>query len=134
MDIDTHIRRVENRLSYRPGVVSVENPNIKRLPTKHGNRAAISVRLYFFDGSFLDMEEIIDTYKCFPEYLKYSYHYEKDGKCVFRYDNSPHHPEVATHPYHKHIGPDDNENIEASGCPSHSEIFREIIQYITQTM
>ncbi len=24
-------------------------------------------------------------------------------KMVFRYDNAPHHPEVATHPHHKHI-------------------------------
>jgi len=134
MDIDTHIQRVESGLSSRPGVVAVENPNIKRLP-KGGHRAIISVRLCFFDGSFLDIHENVDTCKSFPQLLTYSYQYvNKSGEQVFRYDNAPHHPEVATHPYHKHIGPDDNENIVASGCPSHSGIFKEIIQYLTQAM
>jgi len=33
--------------------------------------------------------------------------YIREGKRAFRYDNAPHHPEIATHPHHKHIGKQD---------------------------
>ena len=35
---------------------------------------------------------------------KYRFHFMgSTDKMVFRYDNAPHHPEVSTHPHHKHI-------------------------------
>jgi len=133
MDIDVHIERVKKGLSSKPWVVNVESPNIKRL-SKGESRAIVKARLRFFDGSFLDIHERVDTNRCFPEYLTYSYQYiDKSGEQVFRYD-APHHPEVDTFPHHKHVGPEDDERIVASQCPSHSEIFREINQYLTQVM
>lgn len=35
---------------------------------------------------------------------KYRYHFmDSDDQLIFRYDNAPHHPEIATHPDHKHL-------------------------------
>lgn len=35
---------------------------------------------------------------------KYRLHYMTSaGQMLFRYDNSPHHPEIGSHPHHKHI-------------------------------
>ncbi|MBT9139319.1 MAG: hypothetical protein DDT31_01903 [Syntrophomonadaceae bacterium] len=36
--------------------------------------------------------------------LKYRFHWmDVNDGMVFRYDNAPHHPEIATYPHHKHI-------------------------------
>ena len=36
--------------------------------------------------------------------IKYAYHYVDPAGCmVFRYDNEPHYPELATFPHHKHL-------------------------------
>jgi len=34
--------------------------------------------------------------------IKYSYHFISSG-CVIRWDNVPHHKNVKTHPFHKHV-------------------------------
>lgn len=40
---------------------------------------------------------------------KYSFHWQDtEGNCIIRWDNAPHHQDVATFPYHKHIGKDEN--------------------------
>ena len=44
------------------------------------------------------------------------------GQMLFRYDNAPHHPEIDTHPHHKHI-PD---KISPSKIPSIKDILNEI--------
>lgn len=44
---------------------------------------------------------------------KYSYHWQNAiGDCIIRWDNAPHHQDVSTFPYHKHIGKE--EDIEES--------------------
>jgi hypothetical protein len=63
MDVGIHIQRVEDELSSRRGVVDVENLRVKRIPE---NRAIIRARLHFWDGSFLEISEDVDTGRCFP--------------------------------------------------------------------
>ena len=41
---------------------------------------------------------------------------------IFRYDNAPHHPEVTTHPHHKHTAT----GVEAATPPDLSDVLREI--------
>jgi hypothetical protein len=44
----------------------------------------------------------------FPDWLDYGIHYmDEEGRCIFRYDNSPYHAPTAHHPHHKHVGPDE---------------------------
>ena len=126
MEIDVHIQQLQRSLSARPCVVTVDKSKAIRLPKLH-NRAKISARLYFFDNSFLEIDQAIDTYKCYPQHPKYSYQYiSSSDEQIFRYDNVRHHPDVETFPHHKHIGPDEDENIIASGEPSLSEVLDEI--------
>ena len=47
----------------------------------------------------------------------------REGQCVFRYDNAPHHPEIVTHPHHKHFGPMDR--VAPADQPSLSQILTE---------
>lgn len=52
------------------------------------------------DGSQLHIFEYIDSEL---RRIAYAYHYQDPrGHLVFRYDNEPHYPELATFPHHKH--------------------------------
>lgn len=54
------------------------------------------------DGSVLHVRELF-----FPDHSKYSYHWRAaSGETLLRWDNAPHHPELPTHPDHKHSGAD----------------------------
>jgi hypothetical protein len=48
--------------------------------------------------------------------INYAYHLQDQaGKLVFRYDNEPHYPELATFPHHKHVSggvPEASEDVE----------------------
>ena len=56
------------------------------------------------DGSTLQFVELINITGDEITRPKYRFHLRDSvDKMVFRYDNAPHHPEITTHPYHKHI-------------------------------
>ena len=60
----------------------------------------LRVEVTLVNGSQLFMKEL-----WFPHESKYSYHWQNAaGKLLLRWDNAPHHPEIATYPDHKHIG------------------------------
>ncbi len=55
-------------------------------------------KIVFYNDSILEFTESIT-----PDRFKYRYHYmDTEGNLVFRYDNVPHHREIATFPDHKH--------------------------------
>ena len=58
----------------------------------------------FVDNSRLVFFEFLRQTEDGVQREKYRYHF-MDGheQLVFRYDNAPHHPEVATFPNHKHL-------------------------------
>jgi hypothetical protein len=86
-------------------------------------RGNLRIRLRFGDQSLLEISEAIVLVDEEPHWLSYRYHYQssRTGK-VFRYDNAPHHVEVATHPDHKHSGDD----VLASPHPSIEQILQEV--------
>jgi hypothetical protein len=60
-------------------------------------------------------------------WLSYRYHYqEANGGIVFRYDNTPHHPEVSTHPEHKH----EPNAVVSAERPDIEVIIEEVRRYI----
>ena len=59
----------------------------------------------------------------YPVRVHYAYTYLREGQRVFRYDNAPHHPEVATHPHHKHAGPMDR--VAPADQPSLNQVLVE---------
>jgi hypothetical protein len=84
----------------------------------------IRCRIIFWDNSFLDLYEIVSTELGYPVRVYYAYTYLREGKRVFRYDNAPHHPEIATHPYHKHIGARDR--LVPADQPTLKQILDEV--------
>jgi hypothetical protein len=60
---------------------------------------------------------------------KYRLHYMSSaGQMRFRYDNAPHHPEIGTHPHHKHM-PDE---VIPSKMPSLKDVLNEISAIIIE--
>ena len=62
--------------------------------------------LRFYDGSHLSIVEQLESVgKQDYKRIIYKYHYQdKDSNLIFRYDNSPHYPQLYTFPAHKHVG------------------------------
>jgi len=60
---------------------------------------------------------------------KYAYHYMREGRMVFRYDNASDITarELRTYPHHKHVG----ETIEESHAPTLREVLEEIARHLT---
>lgn len=81
-------------------------------------------RVLFWDESYLDVYEVVNTELGYPVKIHYAYTYIAGGKRVFRYDNAPHHPEIDTHPHHKHIG--ERDKISAAEEPTLSQVLSEI--------
>jgi hypothetical protein len=78
----------------------------------------LRARAEVIDGSVLYVREAF-----FPNHSKYSYHWQtQTGELLLRWDNAPHHPEVPTHPDHKHEGG----HIGPSARPSIEEILQEL--------
>jgi hypothetical protein len=80
-------------------------------------------RVSFWDESYLDVYEVVNTELGYPVKIHYSYTYMAGEKRVFRYDNAPHHPEIKTHPHHKHIG--DREKLSPAEEPALSQIVED---------
>ena len=60
--------------------------------------------------------------EAYPEGVKYSFQYmTSDGETLLRYDNAPHHDDVARH--HRHTFDGELESLEYTSLRNHAEQF-----------
>lgn len=117
--LNQYLHRLYDTIISR-GYVEVERLDFDELP---GRQGIIEGRLRFHDGSLLDFDEVILLRNGQIVKLRYAYHYQNEsGEITFRYDNSPHHPNIITYPHHKHVG----STVEPAQVPDLSEVLREI--------
>lgn len=92
---------------------------------KRTNRSGlIRGDLYFSDNTHLHFRELIDHQEKVAR-LMYSYHYQSgENNLIFRYDDTPHHPELTGFPHHKHIGVEGV--VMAPEPPGLAEVLAEI--------
>jgi hypothetical protein len=82
----------------KPQIIETGNKNICRIEVEFINKSRLSV---YYSENLLNKS------------IKYSYHWQStESKLIVRWDNAPHHFSIATFPYHKHIGSE--ENIQSS--------------------
>ncbi|MBN2088518.1 hypothetical protein JW964_02850 [candidate division KSB1 bacterium] len=67
------------------------------------NEGFFKARLHFIDDSILDFREYVNIEHDRVERYTYSFHYHNLGLMIFRYDNTPHHPQLSSFPHHKHL-------------------------------
>jgi len=111
-DYFTHVRQLMQRVPD----ASAERYEEQTLSVHRGN---LRIRLRFADQALLEISEAIVFVAGELRWLSYRYHYQDaSAGLVFRYDNAPHHPEVPSHPHHKHAGDD----VLASSRPSIEQV------------
>jgi len=63
---------------------------------------------------------------------KYSFHWQDvAGNLICRWDNAPHHPEISTHPHHKHLGKQLESSLESSEVHSLANVLELLKNRIT---
>jgi hypothetical protein len=126
--IDDYFAAIERGLRQNVQIGKIEEP-ITCLASDDYN-GLIRCRVIFWDDSYLDLYEVVSTELGHPVRVHYAYTYIREGQRVFRYDNAPHHPEIVTHPHHKHIGPADQ--LTPADQPSLSQVLAEIEDWLGQ--
>lgn len=67
-------------------------------------RVNLRLRLRFGNGNLLEINEAIVIENHALVTLGYRYHFQdSNNQLLFRYDDTPHFPELSTFPHHKHI-------------------------------
>lgn len=66
-------------------------------------RANLRFKLRWSEDAFLEVSEAIELRGDSLIWLSYRYHFQSVD-LLLRYDDAPHHPELATHPEHRHQG------------------------------
>jgi len=85
--------------------------------------ALLELRLSWPAGELLQVGDVLEPGATAPIWLRYRYHFQSNT-LVLRYDNAPHHPELPTHPEHRHR----NQGTEATTRPSLLSFLDEVRQ------
>ena len=86
-------------------------------------RVNLRIRLRFDRGHLLEINEAIVVIGDRLSFLDYRYHFQDPQNClIFRYDSTPHFPELPNFPYHKHL-PD---RVISSPQPEIIQVLQEV--------
>lgn len=86
------------------------------------NTAYIKGEIIFTDGSRLAVFQHVRLHETGLLITDYRYHYmTHDNRLIFRYDNAPHHSEIATFPHHKHLP----SGVQSADMPDLKDILAE---------
>ena len=129
MNIYDYFSGLERSLTRKVKIGSPEQPVICLASDDHNG--LVRCRVFFWDGSYLDLYEVVSTEHGYPVRIHYAYTYVRGEQRVFRYDNAPHPTEILTFPHHKHIGQQDT--LTESPEPKLSDILAEIESLLTKS-
>jgi hypothetical protein len=101
-----------------------QNANIERYEEEilSSDRINLRIRIRFANGYLLEMNEAVIVDNGLLNHLGYRYHFQdQNNRLVFRYDNTPHFPNLPSFPHHKHTPI----AVEAAQKPSIIEVINE---------
>ncbi|HOU15672.1 MAG TPA: DUF6516 family protein [Anaerolineae bacterium] len=119
--IEAYVQTLSNAISASP-ITSTFNVTLDKRTPQVG---LIRGEVHFVDGSRLYFRELVEAQANTTVCRMYSYHYQNANTAlIFRYDDTPHHPNLRTFPHHKH---DSHEsNVIAVMPPTLIDVLREI--------
>ncbi len=90
-------------------------------------RTNLRIRLRFHQEHLLEINEAIIIIDNQLGFLDYRYHFQ-DGKnqLVFRYDSTPHFPNLSNFPHHKHLP----EDVISSEKPEIIQVLQEVAEIL----
>ena len=86
------------------------------------DRTNLRIRVRLSQGFLLELNEAVVAEGETTRHLDYRYHFQdEESRVIFRYDNTPHFPELKNFPHHKHL------EREVMGCekPSIPQVLEE---------
>lgn len=116
-----YLRSVENAVRRQA------DSYVERYEEEHltSNRVNLRIRIRFADGYLLELNESAVVEGEDIRHLGYRYHFQdKKNNLIFRYDNTPHFPDLESYPNHKHS----SSGVIATKKPSIIEAIREAAQ------
>jgi hypothetical protein len=117
-----YLSRLEDTIRSRREI-EIEELEIYDRSQIPGRISFFRARLRFPNGSLLQIREALVPRGRKASKIRYAYQYQNpNGQMVFRYDNAAHHPEIATHPNHKHT----SAGVEPASIPDLTDVLREI--------
>ncbi|MBI5919105.1 MAG: hypothetical protein HY849_07020 [Nitrosomonadales bacterium] len=85
-------------------------------------RANLRIRLRFQNGALLEINEALIIDSGALKSLGYRYHLQRaNNELLFRYDNTPHFPNLPSFPHHKHL----RDSVVATSKPDLLEVLKE---------
>ena len=68
------------------------------------SRANLRIRVRFLSGHLFEVNEALVIEANQLKHLDYRYHFQdQQNNLIFRYDNTPHFPDLKSFPHHKHL-------------------------------
>ena len=90
-------------------------------------RANLKLRVRFQAKYLLAVSEALRVIDGQVTQLDYRYHFQDENhQLIFRYDSTPHFPNLASFPHHKHL-PD---NVVATDKPELAQVLQEANRYL----
>ena len=121
--LSNYLNQVEQAIVQGPNVY-VERYEEEILTSQ---RANLRIRLRLNQTHLLEINEAIVITDDKLEFLDYRYHFQDERNClVFRYDSTPHFPNLSTFPHHKHL-PDD---VISSQKPEITQVLKEATELL----
>ncbi len=84
----------------------LESANVERYEEEvlTSSRANLRIRVRFLNGHLLEVNEAIVIEADQLKHFGYRYHFQdQQNNLIFRYDNTPHFPDLKSFPHHKHL-------------------------------
>jgi hypothetical protein len=124
--IEEYFQSLVDALSASPVVASSDAALDKRGP----RAGLIRGEARFVDRSRLNFSELVADIQTAIVRTMYSFHYQNSNdELIFRYDDTPHHPEVTSFPHHKHSG----ETVLPTEPPTLETVLKEITTTIVDS-
>ncbi|MBU0621526.1 MAG: hypothetical protein KJ795_06750 [Gammaproteobacteria bacterium] len=115
--IERYFSAVEAAVSRLPAYA--ENYSEEILTSE---RANLRIRLRFDNGALLEINEALVVVNGALTTLGYRYHLQQaNNELVFRYDNTPHFPDLPSFPNHKHL----SDSVVAASKPELLDVLQE---------
>jgi hypothetical protein len=93
------------------------------------DRVNLRIRIRFAKGFLLELNEATTVEHGTIRHLGYRYHFQGEkNELIFRYDNTPHYPDLKPFPHHKHLA----REVIGTRKPSIQTVLEEV-KSITQT-
>ena len=103
---------------------NLDSANVERYEEEvlTSSRANLRIRVRFLSGHLFEVNEAIVIEADQLKHLGYRYHFQdQQNNLIFRYDNTPHFPDLKSFPHHKHL----KNKVEDSDEPLFLNVIKE---------